>query len=194
MDLLHPEGVNVNDGIPSELCSLKYPSVDDAVRMIKVLGKGTALATFDIKNAYRMVPVHPADRRLLGMSWRGQVYMEIVLPFGLRSAPKTFTAVADALQFMLQKKGVAHVLHYLDDFCCSVGHIQIALEWCSKLGVPIAEQKTEGPAKVITFLGIKVDTLECQLRLPSEKLQPLQEDIKLWTRGHKVMDKAKVSH
>ena len=52
---------------------------------------------------------------------------------------------------MLQRKSVAHVLHYLDDFCCSVGHTQTALEWCSKLGVPIAEQKTEGPAKVITF-------------------------------------------
>ena len=37
-----------------------------------------ALTKFDIRNAYncKMVPVHPADRRLLGMSWQGQVDME----------------------------------------------------------------------------------------------------------------------
>ena len=111
MDLLHREGVSVNDGIPSELCSLKYPSVDDAVWMIKALGKGTALATFDIKNAYRMVPVHPADRRLLGMSWRGQVYMDIVLLFGLRPAPKIFTVVADALHSLCCKGKVWHMYY-----------------------------------------------------------------------------------
>ena len=102
-------------GIPSGLCSLKYPSMNDAARMIKVLEKGTVLAKFNIKNAYRMVPMHLADRRLLGMSRRGQVYMDTMLPFGLRSA-QIFIAVADVLQFMLQKKSVAHVLHYLEDF------------------------------------------------------------------------------
>ena len=33
--------------------------------------------------AYRAVPVHPADRLLLGLSWHGDT---LALPFGLRSA------------------------------------------------------------------------------------------------------------
>ena len=32
--------------------------------------------------------------------------------------------------------------------------LQLALEWCTRLGVPIAEGKTEGPAERIIFLGI----------------------------------------
>ena len=41
VDLYHPEGASVNDGIPQERCSLKYPTVDDALQTIKQLGRST---------------------------------------------------------------------------------------------------------------------------------------------------------
>ena len=89
-DLSSPAGQSVNDGVDSRLCSISYTSVDDAVRRILRLGRGTALAKFDIASAYRVVPVHPVDRMLLGMKWRGDLYVDGALPFGLRSAPKQF--------------------------------------------------------------------------------------------------------
>ena len=49
--------MSVNDGISSALCSLHYSSVDEAVEIIKSLGKGTQVAKFDIESAYRIVPV-----------------------------------------------------------------------------------------------------------------------------------------
>lgn len=55
----------------------------------------------DVKQAYRNIPVHPQDRHLLGMQWKGEVFVDMVLPFGLRSAPLLFTAVADALQWVM---------------------------------------------------------------------------------------------
>ena len=51
-------------------------------------GPGSKLAKIDIKNGYRIVPVHPEDRLLLGMVWDKGLYVDAVLPFGLRSAPK----------------------------------------------------------------------------------------------------------
>ena len=54
------------------------------------------MAKFDLKSAYRNVPVHPDDRGLLGMLWDDQLYVDSTLPFGLRSAPKIFNALADA--------------------------------------------------------------------------------------------------
>ena len=39
-----------------------------------------------------------------------------MLPFGLRSAPKIFNAVADALNWCLQRAGICFLQHYLDDF------------------------------------------------------------------------------
>ena len=49
-----------------------------------------------------------------------------------------------------------------------------------RLGVPIAVHKTEGPASVLRFLGIELDTLAMTFRLPQEKLQRLQREIGQW--------------
>ena len=67
MDLSFPAGRSVNDGIPKELCSLRYITIDDAIDHILSMGPGTHLAKIDIKSAFRLIPVHVADRHLLGM-------------------------------------------------------------------------------------------------------------------------------
>ena len=50
------------------------------------------------------------------MRWREKTYIDSALPIGLRSAPKVFNAVADAMQWILEQHGVKPMLHYLDDF------------------------------------------------------------------------------
>ena len=84
VDLSHPKGASVNDGIESELCSLSYTSVDAAVRIIMAMGPGVLLAKFDIESAYRLIPVHPDDILLLGMMWKDKLLVDTALPFGLR--------------------------------------------------------------------------------------------------------------
>ena len=161
--------------------------MDDAVRRIRRLGRGIMLAKFDIASAYRMVPVHPVDRLLLGMLWRGKLYVDRALPFGLRSAPKLFTAVADDLLWIMGQHGVTEALHYLDDFLlleasdsqqCAVA-LQTSLELCETLGIPIAAPKVEGPATVLPFLGILIDSGNGVLKLPSDKLLGLKRLIRL---------------
>ena len=60
----------MNDGISRENCSLSYMSVDDVAAKIVSLRRGALLAKFDLKAAYRNVPVHPDDRLLLDMIWQ----------------------------------------------------------------------------------------------------------------------------
>ena len=102
--------------IDSDMCSLSYVSVDDAARLIMAHGPGAALAKIDIKSAYQIVLMHPEDRHLLGMKWEGSLYVDTCLPFGLRSAPKIFTAMADAVEWIVKQKGVHDVIYYLDDY------------------------------------------------------------------------------
>lgn len=72
-------------------------TVEDAAREVLRQGPDALLAKVDIKGAYRNIPVHPDDRWLLGMQWEGALLnLWTLLPFGLRSAPKIFTALADA--------------------------------------------------------------------------------------------------
>ena len=187
-DLSAPKGFSVNDGIPSELCSLSYASVDDAVQRIMSYTRGALLAKLDIESAYRIIPVHPDDRPLLEMMWKGRLYVDTSLPFGLRSAPKLFNALADGLSWILRAKGTRDQLHYLDDFLfigapnteeCKQA-LECALSTCAILGIPVATQKVEGPSTCLSFLGIELDTQALQLRLPAEKLRRLQALIKSW--------------
>ena len=187
-DLSSPTHHSVNDGISPEVCSLRYASVQDAVNVIQTLGQGTQLVKLDIKDAYRIVPVHPADYHLQGIAWRDNIYIDRALPFGLRSAPKIFSAVADFLAWVLACEGVKFQLHYLDDFLLlatpnsSQGRefLSITLQTVARLGVPIASHKTEGPATTLVFLGILIDTDNCELRLPADKLLRLQQAIQFW--------------
>ena len=187
-DLSFPPGQSVNDGIDSEFCSLSYISVDHVAQVVSDLGRGALLAKIDIESAYRLVPVHPDDRPLQAVQWEGQLYVDPMLPFGLRSAPKIFNALADAFQWALQCEGISQVLHYLDDYII-IGppgsprcqhDLDTLLKTASSLGIPIAAQKTEGPTTALVFLGIKVDTVKGELLLPADKLQRLRQALTEW--------------
>ena len=195
-DLSSPQGHSVYDGIDPALCSLSYTSVDDAAAEISAMGRGTLLAKLDIKNAYHIVPVHPEDRPLLGTKWQDKIFIDAVLPFGLRSAPKIFNAIADALEWIFARSGIYPTHHYLDDFIF-FGHpgtnqcvdaLTTAIASCNKLGVPLALDKLLGPSTVLPFLGIELDTATMELRLPADKLHNLQSLIKSW-QGRKSCTK-----
>lgn len=189
VDLSAPQGHSINSGINSELCSLSYASLDEAVRVILQLGRGTSLVKLDLKDAYRIVPVHPDDHHLLGITWRGSLYVDRSLPFGLRSAPILFTAVADMITWVLYKGGIRHLLHYLDDFLffglpgTKEGAMvrSIALDTLQYLGIPVAPNKSEGPVTCLSFLGVLLDTDNFELRLPQDKLHRLRELVVWWS-------------
>ena len=85
----------------------------------------------DIESPYHLVPVHPQDRILQAVEWEGKIYVDPMLPFGLRSAPKIFNAVADALKWCLEQAGICFVSHYLDDFIIVAPPTQRSASWPS---------------------------------------------------------------
>lgn len=188
VDLSAPEGASVNDGISEEACSLSYVTVEDAARQVLRQGAGSLLGKVDVKSAYRVVPVHPDDRWLLGLQWEGALFIDKTLPFGLRSAPKIFTALADAAVWILRQEGVDYVIHYGDDFLLigAPGTQECAQALATVrrvfrlLGLPIALDKLEGPVWCLTFLGIEIDTIAMELRLPLQKLRELQTLVGSW--------------
>ena len=154
------------------------------------MGRGTLMAKLDIKSDFRIIPVHPEDQCLLGMQWQNMYY---IVPFGLRSAPRLFSAVADALQFVAITRGIKNIAHYLDDFiilgspqgdqCNQDLHLMVQI--CEELRVPLAEEKREGPATRLEILGIIIDTEAMQMSLPDRKLEEVRAILRQW-RGRKV--------
>ena len=194
VDLSHPGGHSVNDGISSHLCSLSYITGDDAIHQILQTGKGTLLAKVNIKSAFRLLPVHPADRHLLGMKLGKTIYIDTCLPFGLHLVPRLFNILADLLSWSAQQSGVSFVVHYLDDFLtmgppmsekCG-NNLHIFKRLCEELGVPLAHEKVEGPSTTITFLRIILDTVQMEIRLPTDKLHRIQDTLSNWVGKKKA--------
>ncbi len=189
VDLSFHKGASVNNGLEREVCSVNYTSVDAACKRVIATGCGCLLAKFDVEGVFRTVPVHPDDRSLLDMRWEGKVYVDKVLSVGLRSAPKLYNEVADALLWILVHHDGINGLHYLDDFLL-VGEpdspqCELSLQWalarCRVFGVPVDPKKTEGPTTKLVFLGIEIDTVAMTLRLPVVKLERLQREILKWS-------------
>ena len=188
VNLSHPSSGSINAGIPKELCSLKYITVDSAIDHIKSIGHEALLAKIDIKSAFRLLPVNPADRNLLAMKWKKQVYIDTCLPFGLRSAPKLFNILADLLSWILEQQMVTPVLHYLDDFLMigpldspsCANNLQRIKDTCSMLGIPLTLEKVEGSSQCLTFLGITLDTQLILACLPDDKLARIRSQVSAW--------------
>ncbi|XP_055335738.1 uncharacterized protein LOC129586500 [Paramacrobiotus metropolitanus] len=189
MDLSQPYGNSINDYIRGDEMPLQYCSVDDAVRLVVTAGKGAVMAKMDIKSAFRLIPVRRADWNLLGFKISGEYFFDIVLPFGCRSSPYIFEFFSLAVHWCVGKRArLVTLLHYVDDFFfvgkprtieCSL-LMQSMEAVCSELGVPLALDKTEGPATRLTFLGIVLDSVAQTLSLPNNKQLDIMETLKNW--------------
>ena len=115
--------------------------------------------------------------------------MDTDLPFGLHSAPKIFSAVADAFAWAMHCRGIQWQLHYLDDFlfagpandlCCAQALRKLcrpARSWGCRW-----PHKVEGPATQLTFLGIQIDSVANELSLPPAKLDPIRGTVGAWLK------------
>lgn len=193
--LSYPDGASINDFIPNELCSVSYTTVDDAIKQIKKLGKSCLLAKTDIASAFRILPVHPDDHELLGIQFNGDFYYDKCLPMGCSISCSIFETFSTALQWIACTKfGVPTMLHILDDFLflgppdssiCKLALHQF-MSMCDVLGVPIKGEKTEGPSTTLIFLGIELDTVNMEARLPEEKIVKIQNALHSAKRRKKM--------
>ena len=180
-----PHGTSVNDGIPDSEAHIHYDSFESALKVIRAYGPGTLLAKLDLKDAFHHIPVAPSQWHLLGFHWQSQFYYSIVLTFGLRSAPYIFNLFAEGLHWIIRRHIPGELCHYLDDFL-PIFHpntplpiANAAVAWCQslgkRLGLNFQDEKTVLPCTQLEYLGLEIDTMSMEARLPPEKLEYLRE-------------------
>ena len=54
------------------------------------------------------------------------------------------------------------------------------------LHVPLALEKVEGPSTTISFLGILLDTVRMEIRLPEDKLVRIKDTLSTWLEKKKA--------
>jgi hypothetical protein len=183
----HKEGeiLSVNSAIDTDEYRLQYVTIDDAIEVIRKLGKGAKLIKVDVKDAFRIIPVAPEQWPHLCVKWDGVYYFYVRLPFGSRSSPKIFTMLSEAIHWIaINNYQFTHLLFLLDDFLViedanadADGSKSRLLELFDKLGVPLNDKKTAGPATSLEYLGIVLDSHNMEARLPVEKLVRIREKV-----------------
>ena len=198
MDLSSPHGSSINDYISKEEFSLHYATFDQALSLVARYGKDALMAKLDIKHAFRLCPVHLEDRELLGIHWQGPYYIDLRLPFGMRSSPYLFNRLADAFEWLLKTNyHIQDLMHYLDDYF-TVGpanslvcahNVHTITQVASQVGIPLAPNKLEGPTTQLVFLGILIDTTRMDTSLPDDKLHELLSELCSWSSCKKMSQK-----
>ena len=133
----------------------------------------------DIKSAFRIIPVHPLDHELLGYKWQSKYYFDCCLLFGCHSTQLIFERFSTAVEWLAKNHlNIRAIIHILNDFtmigpCASEkcsNYLSSFLNFCKK-GRNSNQDKTRvNPTTRITFMGLELDSLEMEARLPPEKL------------------------
>ena len=153
------------------------------------------MARSDIQNAFKIIPINPADYELQGFEWQGQFYFDKTLAMGCSLSCHIFEAFSTALQWILQNKfKIELVTHILDDFFFvhpSKRGCQALLDkflWlCNDIGIPIALEKTFGPDQVLPFVGITLDSVNMETRLPPDKIQKATVLLAKYSKKRSIM-------
>src|SRR5206468_2602531 len=85
-----PRGQSVNDGIDKEDFATAYENVPVAMKWIRKLGPGCLMMKIDIKEAYRIIPIHPIDQLLQGVMHKDHLYFDQCLAFSNRTSAGIF--------------------------------------------------------------------------------------------------------
>ena len=150
VDLSLPQGHGVNDGIDPDSWHLQYIKIDDIIKMVSKFGPSALMAKFDIESACRNIAVHPLDCHLLGLKWRNSYYMDLALPFALRSALAIFNSVAEVVEWILVNNyGIDDLFRYLDDFILAAlanssicaSNLHVAVSVVARFGLSLHPQK-----------------------------------------------------
>ena len=181
-DLSCPDGRSVNDGIPKEYGTIVYEPLTVAIGMVAKAGRNAVMMKRDLKSAFRHIPVSPEDYWCLIFEWQGQFYVDLFLPFGLRTSPRIFNLFSEAIHWVLEQLEWS-VSHYLDDFFTvfppgsdATGPARIFDEVLNSFGLSKAPEKDEC-GTIVTHLGFEFDSARMEVQLPPNKLKRAQQAV-----------------
>ena len=176
----------MNDLINKEQCSLSYVKIDDAIQLIQQFGIGSLMCKTDMTDAFKQIPIRPNQWHLFCFKWKTKYHHFVRLPFGCRSSPKLFDTLSSAICWIAKNNyGIHNILHLLDDFltidkpeACGERTMALLCTIFYRLNLPLSAKKTVGPTSELEYLGIILDTINMQARLPLEKIDRITSCIR----------------
>ena len=119
VNMSYPYGASLNDRISNTHYdgvdfTLKYPSVEDIVNTVQDLGNDVLLSKIDISRAFRNLRVNPLEYDVLGLQWKGNAYLYISIPMGMKTVCLIISTTSSASTSVRTRvKNSTHCIHCL---------------------------------------------------------------------------------
>jgi ribonuclease HI len=138
--------------------------------------------SLDLRSAFHHVAIHPDDQHYLRFAIGGRTFQCAALPFGLSTAPATFTRFVKPVVRLWRSRGW-RVLPYLDDFLFLFGTESEALQArpriladLQSLGLSSADDKgVWTPSQQFVHLAMTLNLKDATFQTEPRRLQRLQE-------------------
>jgi hypothetical protein len=154
------------------------------INLKDLISQGDSLIKVDLKDACLTVPVHKESQPYLKFKWKNNTYQCVTLPFGLAPASYVFTKLLRPVVTHFRILGGWKMMIYIDDILIFASNREATsklatevLEVLQTLGFVINWEKSSlSPLQILEYLGMIVDTILMELRLPWDKVANLQKE------------------
>lgn len=166
-----------SSGLNDHIIAPKFhlPNIEGIVQLRH---KHDFMLKLDLANGFLQLPIRNIEKTYLGFKSPidGRFGVLNRLPFGLRSAPFLFATFTNAVKQATWQALNIQTEVYIDDWFIANRRLDSLKadiirfsDFLSALGISIQHEKTEGPARCVTYLGLAIDTISCEIRLPETK-------------------------
>ena len=173
------------DNYLGQQTSLRYPSIEDLVRIIKKKERGCLLFKCDLWKCYRQIYMDPGFIHVLGFTVGGKLYFDVVLTMGLRIACYIYQRITNAVMYIyrcLSYEGI----NYLDDLGEAESRNKASEAFLAlgkllrNLEIWEAEAKATPPSEIMTFLGVSCNSVTFTLEITTDRLREILALVRDW--------------
>ena len=144
--------------------------------------------SFDLKNGYHHIPVHPEYQTYLGFKWNDEFYVWQVFPFGLSCSGYYFNKTVRCVVKYLRQCG-CKITFFVDDGLLTAttsaitDHTDLVKHALEDLGFHINYEKCQlVPSEKIQWIGYIIDTIGEDgipwVYIPQARIRKLRHDIR----------------
>lgn len=189
VDLSYPQGQGPNSFVLKNHVFGTYihhhlPTIDQALAKAREMDMNVSLAVIDIERAYRNFRIDPIDWPLSVVTFQGQYFLDVALPFGARLSSLYVQKIAEFISRALAARKITPLI-YLHDLFLLLSDEQNtqkqfgeAMYILRSLGLPINYSKLIPPAKQAIWLGVAFDIHHNKISIPVHKVQQLLQIIR----------------
>ena len=168
--------------------------------ILHLLRQGDWFVVIDLQDAYFHISIHPQHQKYLRFYFQDTIFQFSALPFGLCTAPRTFTKCMAPVAAYLRLHNIA-IYPYIDDWLIvadspqqAIQNTQFVLHTLKCLGLRINKSKSRlRPSQVADYIGATINSLTARVSLPTARIKKLQKAIRRF-RPHRTVSARHAQH